>query len=567
MSTNATIERPLSARQQSEAMTDSHRKFAMFIVALAFIMDLLDSTIVNIAIPSIQANLGASYTAIQWLVAGYALAFALLLITGGRMGDVYGYRKVFMWGVAGFTVASLLSGLAWNPVVLIGARLLQGAMAALMVPQVMSMMQVMYPPEERGQMNGLFGAMAGVAASLGPVIGGLLIKANLFGLDWRPIFLINVPVGLFAFFAARKYLPDGKSAHPLKLDLVGTGIVMVALSLIVFPLIQGRELGWPAWTFYSMLASLPVFGLFAYWQIRKQRTDGSPLVLPALFQKKSFSLGLLTNVVFEGVMIGYFLISTLMLQIGLGYSVVKAALTGIPLSIGIAATFAVLGAKVIPRLGRYAMTLGTVIMGAGLVYVAWAFQHFGVNTDPWEIIPGLLPIGVGMGLIMMPVFAVVLNDVDHNHAGSASGVLNAVQQLGGAIGVAAIGVVFFGQLTAYAGQAVDKATPQLQAALTSQNVPASYQPAIIDGFKACYTDRVNEKDSSVTPDSCKQSQSAPANPQLQQAFVDASKTALNANFTHAFRTGVGYALSLLVVVFGLSFLLPRHIRPGAFQEG
>ena len=287
------------------------------------------------------------------------------------MGDVYGYRKVFMWGVAGFTVASLLSGVAWNPTVLIGARLLQGAMAALMVPQVMSMMQVMYPPEQRGQMNGLFGGMAGVAASLGPVLGGLLIKANFFGLDWRPIFLINIPVGLFAFFAARKYLPAGKSAHPLRLDLVGTVIVMVALSLIVYPLIQGRELGWPMWTFDSMLASIPVFGLFAWWQIRKQRIDGSPLVLPALFKKKSFSLGLVTNVVFEGVMIGYFLIMTLTLQIGLGYSVIKAALTGIPTSIGIAATFAILGAKVIPKLGRYAVTLGTVVMGSGLIYSSW----------------------------------------------------------------------------------------------------------------------------------------------------------------------------------------------------
>jgi len=556
----------LSAREHSQNLSARTRKIAMTVVALAFIMDLLDSTIVNIAIPSIQANLGATYTAIQWLVAGYALAFSLLLITGGRMGDVYGYRKVFMVGVAGFTVASLLSGAAWNPLVLIGARLLQGAMAALMVPQVMSMMQVMYPPEERGQINGLFGGMAGIAASLGPVIGGLLIKANIFGLDWRPIFLINIPVGLFALWAAPRYLPGGKSAHPLKLDLVGTAIVMAALALIVFPLIQGRELNWPAWTFVSMAASLPFFGIFAWWQVHKQRTDGSPLVLPALFKKPSFSLGLITNVVFEGVMIGYFLISTLTLQIGLGYSVVKAALTGIPLSIGIAATFGVLGAKVIPRLGRYSMTLGTIVMSSGLVYLAWAFQHFGTRTSPWEIIPGLLPIGIGMGLIMMPVFAVVLNDVDHNHAGSASGVLNAVQQLGGAIGVAAIGVVFFGQLTAYAVPSVAAATPQIQAALNSQHVPAVDQQPIINAFTTCYTDRVNEKDSTVTPDSCKQTANAPVNPQLQQAFTDATKTAVNVNFTHAFKTGVAYALALLVVVFGLSFLLPRHIRQGAFQE-
>ncbi|HVQ44076.1 MAG TPA: MFS transporter [Candidatus Saccharimonadia bacterium] len=543
-----------------------HRKIAMFVVALAFIMDLLDSTIVNIAIPSIQANLGASYTTIQWLIAGYALSFALLLITGGRMGDVFGYRKVFMWGVAGFTVASLLSGVAWTPVVLVVARLLQGAMAALMVPQVMSMMQVMYPPEERGQVNGLFGGMAGIAASLGPVVGGLLIKANIFGLDWRPIFLINIPVGVFAFWAARKYLPAGKSAHPLKLDLVGTGIVMVALTLIVFPLIEGRELGWPAWTFWSMAASLPAFALFAWWQMRKQRVDGSPLVLPALFAKRSFSLGLLTNVVFEGVMIGYFLISTLMLQVGLGYSVVKAALTGIPTSIGIAVTFAVLAPVVIPKLGRYSMTLGTFVMSSGLIYLAWVMNHFGLATSPWVIAPGLVPIGVGMGLIMMPVFAVVLNDVDHNHAGSASGVLNAVQQLGGAIGVAAIGVVFFGQLTAHAAASVDQVTPQLQAKLTEQHVPAEAQTAIVAGFKACYEDRVNETDANVTPDSCKQSEAGPVNQVLTTAFTDAAKQVNNANFTHAFKVGVEYALGLLVIVFGLSFLLPRHIRPEAFQE-
>jgi EmrB/QacA subfamily drug resistance transporter len=556
----------LSAREHSQNLSAKTRKIAMTVVALAFIMDLLDSTIVNIAIPSIQANLGASYTAIQWLVAGYALAFALLLITGGRMGDVFGYRKVFMAGVAGFTIASLLSGVAWSPLVLIGARLLQGAMAALMVPQVMSMMQVMYPPEERGQINGLFGGMAGIAASLGPVIGGLLIKANIFGLDWRPIFLINIPVGLFALWAAPKYLPGGKSAHPLKLDIVGTAIVMVALALIVFPLIQGRELGWPAWTFYSMVASLPVFAIFALWQVYKQRSDGSPLVLPALFKKPSFSLGLVTNVVFEGVMIGYFLISTLTLQIGFGYSVVKAALTGIPLSVGIAATFGILGAKVIPRLGRYSMTLGTVIMSSGLVYLAWAFQYFGINTNPWEIIPGLLPIGVGMGLIMMPVFAVVLNDVDHNHAGSASGVLNAVQQLGGAIGVAAIGVVFFGQLTAYVPQSLDSATSKLTTTMSAQHIPEAAQSQIIASFKTCYKDRVNERDSGATPDSCKPKADMPADPQLQNALAQAAKTAVYTNFTHAFKTGVEYALALLVVVFGLSFLLPRHIRQEAYQE-
>ena len=224
------VHQPLKSAQQHAAnFTHRQRTIALTVVALAFVMDLLDSTIVNIAIPSIQNNLGASYATIQWLVAGYSLAFATLLITGGRMGDVFGYRKLFITGVSGFTLASLLSGAAWDSHILIVARLLQGSMAALMVPQVMSLMQVMYKPAERSSVNGLFGALGGMSAALGPIVGGLLIKANLFGLDWRPIFLINVPVGIFAVLAALKYLPEGKSPHPLKLDWVGTGIIVSAL--------------------------------------------------------------------------------------------------------------------------------------------------------------------------------------------------------------------------------------------------------------------------------------------------------------------------------------------------
>jgi MFS family permease len=224
-----------SAQENAAAFTSKRRTIALVIVALAFVMDLLDSTIVNIAIPSIRTNLAASYSAIQWIVAGYSLAFALLLVTGGRMGDVFGYKKLFLIGIGGFTLASLLSGVSHDSAMLITARVLQGSMAALMVPQVMSLMQVMYKPEERGGINGLLGGLGGLSATLGPIVGGLLIKANLFNLDWRPIFLINVPIGLFGLFAAIKYLPNGKSSHPLKLDFVGTFIIMIALLLLIFP--------------------------------------------------------------------------------------------------------------------------------------------------------------------------------------------------------------------------------------------------------------------------------------------------------------------------------------------
>jgi EmrB/QacA subfamily drug resistance transporter len=557
----------LSAREQSSKFSGRRRTLALVIVSLAFVMDLLDNTIVNIAIPSIQHNLGASYSTIQWLVAGYALAFALLLITGGRMGDVFGYKKLFMIGVGGFTLASLLSGLAWAPGILIAARLLQGSMAALMVPQVMSLMQVMYKPAERTSVNGLFGALGGLSASMGPIVGGLLIKANLFGLDWRPIFLINVPIGIIGLLAGSRYLPDGKSAHPLKLDLVGTGLVMAALSLLVYPLIQGRELGWPAWTFIMMAAALPLFALFALWQRHKEATDGSPLVLPALFRRRSFSLGLLVNIIFEAAMLGFFLTFTLLLQIGLGFSVIKAALTGIPVAIGISVSIGALAKTLIPKLGRYSVTLGTVVMGTGLGIVTLVTHHGGITTSPWLTAPGLLLVGFGMGMIMMPVFAVALNDVDPNHAGSASGTLNAVQQVGGAIGIALIGVIFFGQLTHNADSSLNKAIPGLQQQLTAEHVPASAQGAIVTRFRACYTDRVNEKDTSVVPTSCQQSgPQTPATQAIGSAIAANAKTANADDFNHAFRSGIFYELGLLALTFLLSFLLPRHIRPEAMEQ-
>jgi len=553
-----------SAQHHASKFTHRQRTIALIIVALAFVMDLLDNTIVNIAIPSIQSNLGASYAAIQWLIAGYSLSFAVLLITGGRMGDVFGYKKLFMWGVAGFTLASLLSGVAWNTEILIGARLVQGAMAALMVPQVMSLMQVMFKPHERGGVMGLFGALAGVAASLGPVIGGILIHINIAGLDWRPIFLINVPVGIFALIAAYKYLPEGKSPHPLKLDIWGTAIIILALFLLVFPLIQGRELGWPTWTFIMMFAALPTLLLFGWWQKHKEAKDHSPLVTPSLLRVKTFITGLTINLIFEGAMIGFFLPFTLLLQIGLGYDVITAALTGIPTAVGISLAIGLLGQKVIPKLGRYAMSLGTIIMAIGLVTTYLFVKNSGADVTGWEFIPGLLITGAGMGLVMGPIFSVVLTDVDPKHAGSASGVLNAVQQLGGAIGIAVIGVIFFGQLTHNADASFASVEPQIRSELAKAQLPEQVQTQVIDGVRTCFTDRSAQTDPSATPDSCKKLEQGPKTPASEvigKTVEDAAKQANTANFINAFKYAIYYEIGLVALTFILSFLLPRHIRP------
>ncbi|MDB5184727.1 MAG: drug resistance transporter, EmrB/QacA subfamily [Candidatus Saccharibacteria bacterium] len=554
-----------AAIHHARGFSAQQKKIALLIVAFAFVMDLLDSTIVNVAIPSIQANLGASYSTIQWLVAGYSLTFALLLITGGRMGDVFGYKKIFMIGVTGFTIASLLTGIAPTPTFLVIARLIQGAMAALMVPQVMSLMQVIYEPQERAGVMGLFGMLGGLAASLGPIIGGLLIKANIFNLDWRPIFLINLPVGIFALVAGAKYLPDGKSEHPLHIDLVGTGIIIVALSLLVFPLIEGRDLDWPLWSILLLVLSIPALGFFGWYERRKDSIDHSALIVPALFKVRTFISGLGLNIIVESILIGYFLTSTLVMQIGLGYSPIKAALTAIPVAIGMTLGFAVLGQKLIATLGRRVLIVAATIFAVGLLITTSIFTHYTLHAAPWQFIPSFLITGIGLSLLMIPIFSAALQDVDPTHAGSASGILNAVQQVGAAIGIAIIGVIFFGQLNTGSLQSFSDAEPGLRSSLSAQHIPAGVQDEIVASTRTCFHDRSTEKDSSVVPASCKQAQSGPGSQAVSQAISRSAREANAHNFASAFRASIIYIILLLFVISALSFTLPKKFR--MIEEG
>lgn len=547
-----------SALHHASKFSSRQRTAALLVVAAGFVMDLLDSTIVNTAIPSIQANLGMSYAGIQWVLAGYLMAFALLLITGGRMGDVFGYKKIFLIGVGGFAVASLFSGIAWSPLVLIIARIAQGAMAALMVPQGTSTVQIMYKASERGQVLGLFGALGGIAAALGPVISGLLIKGNFFGWDWRPIFLINIPVAVIAIVFGLKYLPEGKSPHPLKLDLVGTVLAMVAMTLIVFPLIQGRELGWPAWTFVMMGLALPAFAIFGWDQIKREKRDGSPLVVPKLFHKMSFTAGISINGIFAAFMSGFFLTLMLFLQVGLGFSALHAALTGLPVSFGVAFIMAALGKK-LPKMGRKVLIIGSVVSGLGYVLTTVILHQYRLGVHSWQLIPGLLLFGVGMGLVFSMAFTVILNDVDQKHAGSASGTMEALQQIGSAIGIAIIGVIFFGQLASGAVTSFKSAEPQFQRILSAEHIPASFQGQIITGTKTCFTDIAKQSDSSKLPDSCRSSrQSSGGVAQAAQTAVDHANAV---NFDRAFRWSTVLGLAWLAVVIGLTFLLPKRLNP------
>jgi MFS family permease len=420
----------------------------------------------------------------------------------------------------------------------------------------------MYKPSERGAVNGLFGALGGLAASLGPVVGGLLIQANLFNLDWRPIFFINVPVGIAAFILAVRYLPEGRSPHPLRLDIIGTVLVVATLSLLIYPLIQGREHDWPAWTFVMLAAAIPLFLLFIWSQRRKDRKDGSALVQPSLFKVKSFSPGLGINLLFQVAMAGFFLTFGLFTQIGLGFSPIHAALTGLPISVGITFTMVVFGRSIIPRLGRRSITYGAAVMAVGLTILTSTIFAVGVEVNSWQLVPGLIVAGVGMGFLFGALYAAVLNGVDTKHAGSASGTLNAVQQVGGAVGIAVIGVVFFGQLTSGAATHFSSVEPQIRSELASLQLPEAAQSAIISGAKTCFVDRAHEKDSTVVPASCQALMAAPAPtvPGLSDIINDGVKEANTINFQHAFKWAIIFEISFVILSIGLSFFLPRKFN-------
>ncbi|MGW0533466.1 MFS transporter [Streptomyces sp. NPDC003032] len=433
-----------SAPVGQEATADRRRWFALAIVMTAAFMDLVDVTIVNIAIPSIQRDAGASFSQIQWITAGYTLAFAAGLITGGRLGDIHGRKRLFLIGITGFTVASALCGFAANPEMLVASRILQGGMAALMVPQVLSIVHATFPAHERGKVFGLFGMVVGLGAVSGPLLGALLTEWNILGLEWRPIFLINLPVGIAGIILGRKFITESKAPRALKLDLVGVVLVTLGLLMLIYPLTRGRELGWPTWGYVMMAGALVVFGALIAYEKWKTAKDGSPLIELSLFKVKSFAAGIAVQTVFGVVMGIFFLVWTLYMQFGLGWTPLRAGLTGVPFSIAVSAAAGLSVQKLVPRFGRKVLQAGALAMAAGLLIYIWEADRYGADIAPWQMTLPLVVMGVGMGLIVAPLTDAVLSDVPQEHAGSASGLINTVQQMGTALGLGLVSVVFFG---------------------------------------------------------------------------------------------------------------------------
>jgi EmrB/QacA subfamily drug resistance transporter len=350
----------------TESTPYRYRWLAFFAVLAVSVMDLLDSTIANVAAPAIRDDLGGSYASLQWIAAGYTLAMAVMLLTGGRLGDLYGRKQVLLTGVAGFTVASLLAAAAQSPEMLIGSRVLQGGLGAVMLPQVMGLIRDVFPPAEMGKAFAIFGPVMALSAVLGPIVGGALIDLDLLGTGWRMIFLVNLPIGAAAIVIGAKFLPDAPATErSSRLDLPGVGIAAAGAFLLIYPLVQGRELGWPVWTQIMIAGAVATFALFGVYQLRRKRAGASTLVETSLFANRSYLSGVAFMLVFFAAMGGITLTLSALLQVGLGYSPMRTSLTTATWAVG-AFVGAGVGGAMTQKLGRNIVHIGLALMGAGL---------------------------------------------------------------------------------------------------------------------------------------------------------------------------------------------------------
>lgn len=422
-----------------------HRWIAMAVLLIAGFMNLIDVTIVNVALPSLQSGLAATSSEIEWVVAAYIMAFAIGLLPCGRLGDMIGRRRMFLLGVAVFTMASTLCGVALGINTLIAARILQGIGGAMMAPQTLAIAQVIFPPKERGTAFALFGITAGLAAVSGPLIGGLLINADIMGLGWRPIFLVNIPVGLFAILAGLKFIPVMQGNRDVGIDLGGIALATAALVLVVFPLIEGRELGWPAWMFGLLVAAVPVAWMFVRWQ-HHQAAAGAPQLLPVdLMRNGNFMGGALVASLFFSAVPGFFVVFALFLQTGYGLTPLQSGLTTVPFSAGM--FFAsMLSGKIAARWQRPRIFVGSVMLCVAMTWLQWLIRATAAEVDTLAFLLPLLIAGLGLGTAVSPLFQLVLSNVPQRDAGSAAGGMQSFQQVGGALGVAVMGQLFFSQL-------------------------------------------------------------------------------------------------------------------------
>ncbi|MBD9662899.1 EmrB/QacA subfamily drug resistance transporter [Variovorax beijingensis] len=445
MSQSSNIAAP--AASFSSAASRGAGTLGLWVMLSGTFLVVLDFFIVNVALPSMQRELRASAGTLQMVVAGYGLATAAGLITGGRLGDLFGRRRMFMLGLLLFTLASAACGLAPNAELLVAARVLQGLAGALLQPQVLAMIGLAYTGESRARAFAAYGLTLGLGATLGQLVGGLLIHADPGGLGWRSCFLINVPIGLLALVLAPRAIPPLANGGNSRLDLAGMLLVAAGSVAVVLPLVEGREQGWPLWSWMCLAASLPLLAAFAFQQRRLAANGGAPLVAPVLLANRRFVMGLFTTLAFYVGNASLYFVLALYLQQGLVLDPLSSGLVFTSLAVGFFAT-SMAGARLARRFGgQPPIALGALVLAVGhaLQFVNVAGWAGHAHVVAW-MVPLLLVQGAGLGMVMAPLVSTVLAGLPPQHAGVASGVLSMVQQASNALGVALIGILFYGRL-------------------------------------------------------------------------------------------------------------------------
>lgn len=427
--------------QHAELSTgDPRRWLALPVLLTGAFLPILDFNVVNLALPTIRQDLGATSGEMQFVISAYAATYAVFLITGGRLGDLFGRRRMFLIGVAGFTLASVLCGVAWSPAVLVAGRILQGLTATVMAPQVLASIRVLFPQVEQGRALGLYGATFGLANICGQVLGGALVSSHPFGFPWQAIFLINVPIGLAAFIGGLIFLADSRAPRAQRLDIGGVVLLSLTLGLLVYPLVEGRESGWPAWIVAMLGASPFALAAFTHFEARLSLRGGDPLVALHLLRNRAFVIGLVMALAFY-MLSSFYLTFAVYLQSGLHESPLAAGLATLPFATGYFVS-SLVSSYVVQRLGVRTLTLGFAlqVLGFGVVMLSVS------KVLPQSLAIGLICGGLGFGTVMPSVIKAVIGSIDQRHAGLASGIMISTFQVGASLGVAIIGGVFYSAL-------------------------------------------------------------------------------------------------------------------------
>nr|WP_313904727.1 MFS transporter [Streptomyces sp. SLBN-118] len=413
----------------------------MFTLLLGAALPLIDFFIVNVALPTIDHDLAAGPALLELVIAGYGLSYAVLLVLGGRLGDMFGRRRLFLVGMAAFGLTSLACGLAPDAWTLVGARVAQGAAAALMLPQVLATIQASTAGPRRARAMGLYGATAGLSMVAGQILGGVLVAADIAGSGWRAVFLVNVPVVLIGLVLAARSVPKTRSEHPTPVDVPGTLLLAVALLTLLAPLTEGRAAGWPLWTWVA-LAVFPLAAV-AFYRVerRADRQGRTPLVPPSLFGLLSLRRGLTLVLPFSIGFGGFMFVIAVALQQGLGMGAVASGLALVPMAVAFFGA-SLAGPRLVVRYGTRIVTAGSVLQALGIALLVLAFRRDWPDLGFLELMPGVALAGFGQGLQLPVIFRIVLSEIPAERAGVGSGVMVTTQQSALALGVATLGSLF-----------------------------------------------------------------------------------------------------------------------------